>query len=104
MIYYRVKVSIDKDVESEWLRWMRTSHIIDVLTTGLFEYAELLKSSDEYAGKSTYTVQYKLKSEENFNKYNDEFAQKLRHEHTTRYSAKFIASREINKVIETIKL
>ena len=33
-ILYNVTVSIDKDVEKEWLEWMKKVHIPDVMRTG----------------------------------------------------------------------
>ncbi len=36
MIIYNVTVKIDNDVVAEWLNWMQTVHIPDVMQTGYF--------------------------------------------------------------------
>lgn len=37
MIIYRVTVSVDADIESDWFSWMRDTHIPDVMRTGFFQ-------------------------------------------------------------------
>jgi len=36
MIIYSVTVTISKDAESDWLKWMKNVHIPDVIRTGYF--------------------------------------------------------------------
>ena len=36
MIIYNVTVSIDKEIEKQWLDWMKNTHIPDVMNTALF--------------------------------------------------------------------
>ena len=43
MFLYNVTVGIDKDVEFEWLEWMRTDHIPKVIATGLFKTSKIYK-------------------------------------------------------------
>ena len=35
-IIYNVTVNIDDSVHDEWLEWMQTQHIPDVMSTGYF--------------------------------------------------------------------
>ena len=32
MIIYNVTICVDKEVEHEWVEWMRSKHIIEVIT------------------------------------------------------------------------
>mgnify|MGYP000191281666 CR=1 FL=1 len=43
MIIYNVTISIDAGESENWLSWMRTKHIPDVLNTGCFLEAKLSK-------------------------------------------------------------
>ncbi len=43
MIIYNVTINIDESVHDEWLQWMQTKHIKDVLNTGCFTSARLVK-------------------------------------------------------------
>ena len=36
MIIYNVTVSIDESVKGEWLDWMKTEHIPEVMACGIF--------------------------------------------------------------------
>lgn len=98
MILYNVTINIDDDVHNEWLQWMKHKHIPDVLSTGLFIESKLFKivSVDE---ENTYSVQYFLKSMEDYKKYQKDFATKLRSEHSIKYKDKFTAFRTIMEEI-----
>ena len=59
MIIYNVTVNIDESVHDKWLQWMRNKHIDDVLSTGLFISARMVKVLvEEEMGGTTYSVQY----------------------------------------------
>ena len=36
MIIYNVTISIDKEMEKTWIDWMKSTHIPDVMNTGMF--------------------------------------------------------------------
>ncbi len=36
MYIYNVTVTLEKEIQSEWLRWMKEIHIPDVMRTGFF--------------------------------------------------------------------
>jgi hypothetical protein len=58
MFIYNVTVSIDKTLANDWLNWMKTIHIPDVLNTGHFienKICRVMNVDDEGA---TYSVQY----------------------------------------------
>ena len=50
MVIYNVTVSIDQAVANEWLSWMRTQHIPDVLQTGCFLECRLSRVNGEEEG------------------------------------------------------
>ena len=101
MILYNVTIKIDKVVAEEWLEWMKTKHIPDVMNTGYFqEYkvCEILHDDDD--GGINYAFQYFAKNMEDFQTYQREHAKALQKEVATRYPNKYIAFRTLMKVID----
>ena len=59
MIYYNVTVNIHESVHDQWMTWMQEKHIKDVLATGKFTAARMVKVLiEEEMGGSTYSIQY----------------------------------------------
>lgn len=101
MILYNVTVNIDSSVHDEWLEWMKTRHIPDVLATGLFIKNKIFKIfSEQETDEYTYSIQYFLKSLNDLNKYQEEFAPKLQSEHSKKYKDKFVAFRTVMELVE----
>lgn len=96
MIIYNVTVNIENSVHLDWLEWMRTTHIPDVMSTGIFTDYKMLKilSNDE-SGGHTYSVQYSCSSLERFRHYEDVYAPGLRNAAIQRFGDKFIAFRTL---------
>jgi hypothetical protein len=96
MILYNVTINIDPEVHDEWLQWMKSRHIPDVLETGLFIEGKLMRVLSAEPGEGhTYSVQYLLESMEHYREYEEKHADSLRKEHTKRYQNKFVAFRTL---------
>lgn len=100
MILYNVTVSIDPGVREEWLDWMRSTHIPDVMATGHFKESRISRVHGEEEGGETYAITYLCYSEERYLIYQQEHALRLQQEHTARFSGKFAAFRTLLSVIE----
>lgn len=97
MIYYNVTVKMDKDIEQEWLQWMKTKHIPDVMQTGDFtasRICKLLEQPDEDE-EATYVIQYTCATLHKYNHYIMHYAEALRDEHNKKFKEKFVAFRTI---------
>lgn len=100
MLLYNVTVKIEKDTASEWLEWMRTVHIPDVLNTQQFTGSRISKLLDQPDDDDpTYVIQYECESMEQFNHYISIFAPALRDEFNTRYKDRFVAFRTLMEVV-----
>jgi hypothetical protein len=101
MIVYNVTINIDSEVHDEWLLWMRTVHIPQVMVTGLFKAYSLLRvlSDDEHGGL-TYSVQYLCENMEKFRQYEDIYAPALRTEYNNKYKDKFVAFRTLLETVD----
>ena len=92
MYLFNVTVGIDKDVEVEWLQWMKAEHIPKVLNTGLFVEHKIYKVlHDQSEGTTSYSVQYFAESIDHVNHYFERFAQPLLDEQRTRFRDKHVA-------------
>ena len=101
MILYNVTVKIDTDIHQEWLHWMKTVHIPDVMATGFFrehKILKLLEPGDDEDGV-TYALQYFCNNIEALRRYWNEYAPGLQAEHSERYQGKFVAFRTVMEVI-----
>lgn len=101
MIVYSVTVSIKKDVEASWLKWMKEEHIKEVLQTGYFIDWEIKKllSPEIAVDESSYVISYKTQSLEQYNEYLKKEAPRLQKEHTEKFYGKFKASRAVYQLI-----
>lgn len=103
MIIYNVTVSIDQSVHEDWVEWMRTKHIPDVMNTGCFIESRISRVHGEEDGGLTYAIQYIAPSQDKFDVYQQLFAPKLQLEHSAKYQGKFAAFRTILSIIEEFK-
>lgn len=86
MYIYAVSVHVDPGSEREWLEWMQNVHIPDVLKTGCFKSARLFKiEQQEGMDGSVFSIQYTYEDKSDFERYEKEFAYKLRKEHTDKF-------------------
>lgn len=99
MILYNVTVNIDDDVREEWLTWMKDVHIPDVMKTGLFIENRIFRVMVNEESGTTYSVQYTLKSIDDLETYQEQYATALQKEHASRYANKFVAFRTILKLV-----
>ncbi len=101
MILYNVTVNIDDSVHEEWLEWMKNKHITDVLNSGLFIESKIFKVIPDHESEGhTYSIQYFLKSMNDLEKYQKEFAPILQMEHSEKYKDKFVAFRTVLQSVE----
>ena len=70
MYIYNVTLNMDAAIVEEWLHWMKTKHIQEVLNTGKFISARLIQVLiEEEMGGITYSVQYTTDSKETLDKF-----------------------------------
>jgi hypothetical protein len=96
MLLYNVTVGIDKEVEAEWLQYMREKHIPDVLKTGMFLSSKMYKVlHDQEDGTISYSIQYFAKSIEQINQYLEVFAPVLIEQHKKKFANRHVAFRTL---------
>lgn len=100
MLLYSVTVSLDPQIEQEWLAYMRTTHIHDVLATNCFIECKLSRVHGEEEMGVTYSVMYLLPSQEKFDEYQEKYAPALQKDHIEKFEGKFATFRTTLSVIE----
>jgi hypothetical protein len=103
MVLYNVTVSIDREIESEWLAWMRKTHIPQVMETGCFLECRISKIQGEEDGGSAYSCLYLAPTSEKLEEYHATHAPAVQQDHALRYGGKFAAFRTNLTVIEEFK-
>ena len=94
MILYNVTINIHESVHDQWMKWMQEKHINDMLATGKFSSARMVKVLvEEEMGGTTYSVQFVTDSKETLQRYYDEDAPKLRAESASLFGDKMLAFR-----------
>ena len=94
MIIYNVTINIHESVHNQWIIWMQEKHIKDVLATGKFTSAKMVKVLiEEEMGGTTYSIQYTTDSKETLEKYYQEDAPRLREEGLRLFGDKMLAFR-----------
>lgn len=100
MIIYNVTINIHESAHDQWMNWMKTKHINDVLATGKFSSARMVKVLvEEEMGGTTYSIQYTTDTMETLQKYYSEDAPKLRDDGLALFGDKMLAFRTELEVI-----
>lgn len=103
MIIYNVTVNVDESIHADWLNWMQNKHITDVLKTGLFLKAKLVKVLvEEEMGGTTYAVQYFTDSRAKLEDYYLNHAPRLRQEGLVLFADKMLAFRTELEVLDEL--
>ena len=101
MLLYNVTITIDQDVQQDWLHWMRHTHIPDVMATGMFLSCRICRLlSHEHAGSEIYTVQYLVQDMDHLQRYMDEHAPGLQRQHQQRYDGRYAAFRTVMELVD----
>jgi len=112
MILYNVTVNIDIEVEQEWIEWMKSTHIPDVMATGLFtenKFFRLLHEVEEggvnYSveveeGGVNYSVQYFAEDMDKIQAYQANHAAALQAEVKKKYDGRYAVFRSLLESVD----
>ncbi len=100
MIIYNVTIKLQIAIEGEWLRWLQQEHIPEVLQSGCFNNARVLKLLETNDSEGpTYAIQYAAESKVLYDRYIEKYAAGLRNKSFERWGDKFIAFRTVMEVV-----
>ncbi|MEO6584292.1 MAG: DUF4286 family protein [Ferruginibacter sp.] len=100
MFIYNVTAKLDKAIANDWLAWMRTEHMPEVLGTKCFHEANILKllEVDDTDGP-TYAAQYVTSSRHLYDQYITNHAGTMRQKAFAKWGNQFIAFRSLMQVV-----
>jgi hypothetical protein len=102
-IIYSVTITIQASIESEWVDWMNSVHVPDVLRTACFLECRFYKVLGSEGDELTFVLQYRCRSVEEYHRYRDNFSPALQKEHSDRFSGRFRGSRQLLEEIAQIE-
>ncbi len=97
MVIYKVSITIDTEVQTEWLSWMMEEHIPEVLAAGYFtecKFYQVLEPSPT-PEMVKFVVDYRCESVEKLRQYRENVAPELMNKHEERFHRKFTSAREV---------
>ena len=100
MIIYSVTVSVEENITGDWLDWMKTKHIPEVIACGIFTKAQINRVIASGDSNNTFAIAYTCPSMKDLHQYQIKFAPELQQKHVARYGDKAVAFRTIMEVIE----
>lgn len=97
MIFYNVSITLNKQIERDWLSWMKEAHMPDVMKTGFFNNCKIFKIvlPANAVKEVSFLIQYECESLEQYMAYSENHAPKLQQKHTEKFSGMFTASRMV---------
>lgn len=96
MLLYNETIGIDRDIEVEWLQWIKEAYVPAVMNTGLFTESKIYKILHENDDQSiSYSIQYFSQSIDDIEQYIEVFAPKLMEEHRRRFVNKHVVFRTL---------
>ena len=100
MIIYNVTVNVEESITSDWLNWMKTEHIPEVMACGIFTKAQINRVISQDDNNNTFAVAYTCSSMKDLHQYQVKFSAELQQKHIVRYGDKAVAFRTIMEVID----
>ena len=91
MILYNITYNIEKDIEADWIDWIRAVHIPKIMDTGYFSSVRLFRLLNVDDEGSTYSVQLMSDTIEQIQEFLDKSAYTIADEHNSRYKNKHVA-------------
>ncbi len=100
MIVYNVTVKVDVDSHEDWIKWMKETHVPEVMNTEMFDSYRMCRilGQDESDGV-TFSVQYVSKTLDNYHRYVHIHGPELQKRHKAEWDGKYVSFRTVMEVI-----
>lgn len=100
MYIYNVTTHVHWSIHEAWVQWMQQQHIPDVIATGCFARYQLVRvlETDETEGP-TYAVQYFSHTKDDYLRYMEDHAPRLRAEGFNKWGDNCISFRSLMEVV-----
>lgn len=101
MIVYNVTLNVEDEIHEEWIEWMKTKHIPDVMNTGYFLESKIMHLLTRQPGETgkTYSIQYICENMKDLEEYQEKCAPELQKEHSDKFEGKFVSFRTLMETV-----
>ena len=99
MIIYNVTVSVEESIKTDWLNWIKTEHIPEVMAAAVFTKAQINRVIVQGDNNNTFAIAYTCLSMKDLHQYQVNFSAELQQKHLARYGDKVVTFRTIMQVI-----
>ncbi len=101
MLIYNVTTKVSSAIADEWLQWLQQEHIPEIIATGCFTHANILRllEVDDSEGP-TYAVQYVADSKALYEEYLEKYADALRKKSFAKWGNQFISFRSVMQIVQ----
>ena len=100
MFIYNVTIKVQEPIHQAWLQWLKEEHVPEVLATGCFTNATIVRLLDvDDSEGPTYAIQYNAESKALYNRYIENFANILRQKSFDKWGNQFMGFRSLMQVI-----
>ncbi len=100
MIIYNVTVSVEESIKEDWLNWMKSQHIPDLLSLGIFTKAKIHRIITNGDSENTFAVAYTCADMKKLHYYQLKYAPKFQKDHAVKFKDKAIAFRTIMELVK----
>lgn len=100
MIVYNVTVNVEDGIVEDWLQWMKSTHIPEIMSLNIFTKAQISEVISQTDSGKTYAISYMCSSLQQLHTYQVHYAPKFQSESLSRYGNKSLAFRTILKVLK----
>ena len=100
MIIYNITTHVSWNIHDAWLAWMKETYLPEVMKTGCFIKYQLLCliDIDETEGP-TYAIQFYAAGKDDYYKYIENFADRLKQKSIDRWGDQFIAFNSLMQIV-----
>ena len=101
MIIYNITTKVHHSIEAEWLQWLKTVHIKEVMESNCFTEYKIVKLLDiDETDGPTFAVQFFTESKAFYNLYIEKFAREMRKISFNKWGDKFISIRSVMQIVD----
>jgi hypothetical protein len=102
MILYNITINVEESIHSQWMNWMKTEFIKEMLASNLFTEYKIMRLLNEVEGQTgmTYSFQFFLNSLSDLNKFQDSYQDAIDKKLYTLYKNQFVEFRSVLEKIE----
>jgi hypothetical protein len=100
MFIYNVTCNVSPEIHDEWLNWMKSEHIPNVMATNCFKEFRFCRILVNEEHGVSYSIQYMYQNEKDIELYAAKFAPSLQAETKNKYGDKVLAFRTLLEFVK----